>query len=176
MNALAPGAFRKSEAMPRSSLAAPFPGNSFNPPRPLWTSVRRGFARTCPACGTGELFYSYLRRRAHCADCGEALHHEAPGALSALVAAPVALAAACLLAVALDFIGELPLWAEIPLCEAFALYAAFKMLPRANGAALGLAWAVWHGDFDPHERFGLIAGDAGSALYGHRRTNSIEAG
>jgi len=152
MNAVVPGSFRKSAPLARSSLAAHYPGNSFNPPRPIWTALRRGFRGACPACGIGALFHGYLDRHAYCPHCGEALHLEAPGTLPALIAAPAALAAACLLAALLDILVEPPLWVSILFCEALALIVAFRLAPRANGAALGLAWAVWHGKFDPHER------------------------
>ena len=40
-------------------------------PRPLSTSLWRGFRSRCPQCGEGTLFASWLRPVDECAQCGE---------------------------------------------------------------------------------------------------------
>lgn len=129
-----------------------FPGNSFNPPRPALAAIRRGFAGRCPACGEGEIFEGYLKRRPHCDACGEAFHHGEPDVLPCLIAIPAALAVGSALCLAIGIFADPPLWLQIAVCEAAAVLVALKALPKANGLTLGLAWAVWLREFDPHER------------------------
>ena len=43
--------------------------------RPLWPAVRKGWARRCPACGTGSMMSGFLKVADSCPDCGEAFHH-----------------------------------------------------------------------------------------------------
>jgi uncharacterized protein (DUF983 family) len=43
--------------------------------RPLGQAMWRGWRRCCPACGSGPMLQGYLKVRAQCPVCGEALHH-----------------------------------------------------------------------------------------------------
>ena len=43
--------------------------------RPVGRSIRRGMLNTCPACGSGRLFKSFLKTVETCASCGERLDH-----------------------------------------------------------------------------------------------------
>ncbi len=50
-------------------------GGSDEVERPLGRSIKRGMLNTCPACGSGKLFKSFLKPVDNCAACGEAMHH-----------------------------------------------------------------------------------------------------
>src|SRR5262245_60164994 len=43
--------------------------------RPVLTSMLRGAALKCPACGQGAMFRRYLKVFDACPRCGEELHH-----------------------------------------------------------------------------------------------------
>ncbi|HBC55096.1 MAG TPA: hypothetical protein DCZ06_12605, partial [Alphaproteobacteria bacterium] len=45
-------------------------------PRPVWSSLYRGFRKRCPACGRGRLLHRYLKVFDRCAVCSESLHHQ----------------------------------------------------------------------------------------------------
>lgn len=126
-----------------------YPTNGFNPPRPIESAARRGWAMRCPACGAGALFGRWMQVAETCTDCGEALGHARVTNAVPVIAIPLALLAGSLVGGILEVLGDLPLVAEIAASELVAVATAFHVLPRAKGLAVGLAWANHVGGFDP---------------------------
>lgn len=123
--------------------------NGFNPPRPIEAAARRGWSGRCPACGEGALFGRWMQVSESCAHCGEALGHARVTNAVAVLAIPLALLAGSLVGGILELLSELPLALELAASELVAVAAAFHVLPRAKGLAVGLAWANHVGGFDP---------------------------
>jgi uncharacterized protein (DUF983 family) len=104
-------------------------------------AMRRGWGRRCPNCGTGGLFDGYLRVRAACPDCGEALHHQraddGPAYFTIIIVGH--LLAPLLMFVYFEWRPEpwkMTLGFAVG-CVALSLY----LLPRIKGAMIGLQWA-----------------------------------
>ena len=140
------------------------PGNSLNPPRPLWQSLLRGAYCRCPACGTGRLFPRFLKVAPFCEACGEALYHartdDAPPYFVMLIAGHI------LVPVAL-FLEEgfaPPVWLTTSVLVVLALVLCLSLLQPVKGVLVGLQWALWMHGFDPHEEEDPTRVPAGIAL------------
>lgn len=133
-------------------------------PRDTGKSVLRGWRGTCPACGEGKLFKSYLKVAESCPKCGEELHHhradDAPPYFTILVVGHIVGAGVLMLeqAYAPDTWVHYVIW--LPLLLGLSLW----MLPRVKGALVGLQWALrMHGfggpepDPDAYRRTDLAA-------------------
>jgi uncharacterized protein (DUF983 family) len=125
-----------------------FSGNSFNPPRPIWRALKRGWAGQCPQCGG-----------AHQAACGcgfKAAHARIRGAVPLFVI-PIAFAGTMLGIVLLEWVWvmlfdqELPLLASMIVALSAASALVLTLLPRVSGALTGLQWVLWMHGFDPDE-------------------------
>jgi len=117
--------------------------------RPTWPSVRRGWSRRCPNCGSGPLFSGYLAVRDSCPVCREELHHhradDGPAYLTILIVGH--LMAPLLHIVFVQFRPEpLVLFTIFAVgCVALTLY----LLPRLKGAIVAFQWARFmHGFAD----------------------------
>ena len=140
--------------VPKLKLAIPgtrrlFSGNSFNPPRPIWRALKRGWAGCCPQCGG--------HHGTGCA-CG---FDSAPARIRGAVplfAIPLAFTATMLAIVLLEWSWEIVLEQELPLLASMivalsmATALVLALLPRVSGALIGLQWALWMHGFDPDER------------------------
>jgi len=128
-----------------------YPGNSFNPPRPLFPALFRGFGRRCPACGSGRLFSRYLKVAPLCEHCGEVLHHarpdDAPAYFVMLIIGHVAVS----LALALEETAAPPVWLTLLASMSVACVLTFALLPPVKGAIIALQWTLWMHGFDPHD-------------------------
>lgn len=116
--------------------------------RPLKPALRRGWARRCPACGTGAMMRGYLRVADQCPDCGEALHHhradDGPAYVTILVVGKTVMAV--YLAV---FLAWQPApWVMIALCWTLAVVLSLWLLPRIKGAMVALQWSRRMNGFD----------------------------
>ncbi|MBM3490439.1 MAG: DUF983 domain-containing protein [Alphaproteobacteria bacterium] len=110
-------------------------------PRPLWTALRRGFARRCPACGQGRLLHRVLKVVEHCARCGEAMHHhradDAPPYFTILILGHVVLPGMLLL----EQTQRPAEWVHLAIWLPLSLAGIGWLLPRVKGALIGLQWA-----------------------------------
>lgn len=120
------------------------------PERAVIPAMRRGFAHTCPACGKGELYKSYLKVSETCPSCREELHHhradDAPPYFTILIVGHIIGAGVLMLeqAYAPDTWIHYVIW--MPLLLVMTLW----LLPRIKGALVGLQWALrMHGFAGP---------------------------
>jgi len=128
-----------------------FPGNSFNPPRPLRPALVRGALCRCPACGVGRLFPRFLKLAPYCSHCGEALYHartdDAPPYFVMLLVGHVLVPVALLL----EEIAAPPMWLSISALVTLACGLSLLFLQPVKGVLVGIQWAFWMHGFDPHE-------------------------
>jgi len=126
-----------------------FPGNSFNPPRPVWRALRHGWRGECPRCGAHDKGHA-------CTACGYDPRHARIQSATALFAIPVAFASTMLAIWLLDtgwdmlFEQELLLIAEMIVALALASALVCELVPRIARALAGLQWALWMEGFDPN--------------------------
>lgn len=112
------------------------------PPRDTAQAMLRGVRQTCPACGSGKLYASFLKVADACPGCGEELHHhradDAPPYFTMLVTGHVVVAG--VLAVETAFAPAL--WVHALLWGPLLLIMSLLLLPRIKGALVGLQWAL----------------------------------
>ncbi len=118
--------------------------NEFETPhadRPAWPAIRKGVAGTCPRCGEGALFESYLKLNATCAHCREDLSHaradDGPAYLSILVTAKVM--GTAMLATYEAF--QPPAWVMATVFSIGVVAMALYLLPKFKGMIVGIQWA-----------------------------------
>src|SRR5215510_5707329 len=117
--------------------------------RPVLTSLLRGAAQKCPACGKGAMFRRYLKVVDACLHCGEELHHhradDAPPYFTIVIVGHIVVG----LVVAVEMAYRPPLWLHAALWLPLTVLLALLILPPVKGALVGLQWArLMHG-FDP---------------------------
>lgn len=109
--------------------------------RPLPPALRLGWARRCPACGTGAMMARYLQVSERCPACGEALHHhradDGPAYLTILIVGKAVMAV--YMAVFLAF--QPPPLVMIALCWSLAIGLSLWLLPRIKGALVAFQWS-----------------------------------
>ena len=112
------------------------------PARDWGLGVRRGLACTCPACGQGKLYKSYLKVVDTCSTCTEELHHQraddAPPYFTMLITGHVIVAG--VLAVEKAFAPDT--WVHLAIWLPMLVVMSLWLLPRVKGALVGLQWAL----------------------------------
>lgn len=113
------------------------------PPRSVWEALKRGGRQTCPACGKGALFSSYLKVNPACPSCGEELHHhhadDAPPYFTMTLVGHVVVAG--ILYLEKGFAPE-P-WVHAVIWLPLLVLMSLWLLPRVKGALIGLQqWAL----------------------------------
>ena len=110
--------------------------------RAVWPAIKRGWRQTCPCCGNGKMFKSYLKVNDACPACGTELHHhradDAPPYFVMMITAHVVVGGILLLEknFALDLWLQLAIW--LPVTVLLSLW----LLPRVKGALIGYQWAL----------------------------------
>jgi uncharacterized protein (DUF983 family) len=121
-----------------------------HPARDTRVALRRGWARSCPSCGAGQMMQGYLTVRDTCPQCGEALHHQraddGPAYLTILIVGH--LMAPLLLWVYSSFQPEPAVL--IAIFSTFVVATSLYLLPRIKGAMVGLQWAKEMHGFSRH--------------------------
>jgi len=117
--------------------------------RSILQSLLRGAHLTCPACGTGAMFKSYLKVSDHCPACAEALHHhradDAPPYFTIVIVGHIVVG----LVLAVEMAYRPPLWLHAALWLPLTVLLALAILPPIKGALVGLQWALLMHGFDP---------------------------
>ncbi len=118
------------------------------PVRNVWQSMRRGLAHSCPACGKGALFGSYLKVSDHCPTCNEALHHQraddAPPYITIFIVGHIVVPGILLLEQAY----APPTWQHLIIWLPLLVILSLLILPRVKGLFVGLQWALRMHGFD----------------------------
>ena len=104
-------------------------------------AVLRGLRETCPKCGEGALFKSYLKVVDTCAVCGEDLHHQraddAPAYFTILIVAH--LVGAGILFTESTWHPET--WVQLMIWLPLLVILCLALLPRIKGILVGVQWA-----------------------------------
>ncbi|UFZ02728.1 DUF983 domain-containing protein [Bradyrhizobium ontarionense] len=126
-----------------------YPGNSFNPPRPVLSALLHGLCCRCPCCGCGRLFNGFLAIAPSCASCGEDLHHARPDDAPAYFVILIVGHIAVFLALAMEQELAPPLWATMTAAIIVTCLLTAVLLQPTKGAIIALQWALWMHGFDP---------------------------
>jgi len=125
--------------------------------RPLGRSIKRGMLNTCPNCGSGKLFKSFLKPVDNCAACGEAMYHhrsdDLPPYLTIVVIGHLIIGGY----MATDLVWPMPLWLTFTIWTPITVLATLLIIQPIKGGVIGLQWAQrmhgfgGHGDDDEYE-------------------------
>lgn len=126
--------------------------------RNSWQAMRRGLAHTCPACGEGALYSSYLKVHDTCPTCHEELFHQraddAPPYITIFIVGHIIIPGMLLLEQAY----APATWVHLTIWMPLLLVLSLTILPRVKGVFVGLQWALRMHGFDPDaepDPFGL---------------------
>lgn len=112
------------------------------PSRSWWDAMKRGSRATCPSCGQGRLFRSYLKVSDTCPACGETLHHhradDAPPYFTIFIVGHVVLP----VTMGIEKAFEPALWVHVATSGSLAIGLSLALLPAVKGAVVGLQWAL----------------------------------
>lgn len=118
------------------------------PKRGILQSIRRGAASKCPACGTGKLYYSYLKVEDTCRACGEELHHQraddAPPYFTMMIVAHIIVGGLLIV----EQMYAPPTWVQLSIWLPLTVVLSLWLLPKVKGALVGLQWALRMHGFD----------------------------
>ncbi len=106
----------------------------------VWRMILRGFLETCPQCGIGKLFKSYLKPVSACSHCGEEIGHiradDAPAWLTIVIVGHI-LAPFMILA---PLYGNYPDYVVTLGFLTVATVLTLALLPRCKGVFIALIW------------------------------------
>lgn len=119
--------------------------------RPVLTSLLRGAAQKCPACGKGAMFRRYLKVVDACPHCGEELHHhradDAPPYFTIVAVGHVVVPSMLVL----EKTVQPPLWVHAALWVPLTIILALGFLQPIKGATVGLMLRLGMLKNDIHE-------------------------
>ena len=111
-------------------------------PRNLGHALTRGFRGRCPPCGNGKLLAGFISPRPLCSACGENLApFQTADFAPYLVTFAIGLTFTPLILVS-TMLWNVPEHLALGVRLTAALACAMLLLPRMNGAAIGLLWAL----------------------------------
>ena len=106
------------------------------------TLLWRGLRGSCPRCGKGGIFKSYLVQNDACPACGENfsdIHADDGPAWCVMVLTGALVVPA---AVVLSLHDVMPEWAAITTLLVLAVAIVLLMLPRAKGIFIAILWRI----------------------------------
>jgi uncharacterized protein (DUF983 family) len=105
------------------------------------TALYRGFCKSCPACGKGQLLSGYLGVVQNCSVCAEDLHHQraddAPPYFTIMIVGHVVIP----LMLLVEKLSQPALWVHFVIWLPLTCMLTLWLLPRTKGATIGLQWA-----------------------------------
>ena len=111
-------------------------------PRNTFLAIRRGFRSTCPCCGEGKLFSSFLKPVENCAVCGEEMHHQRaddfPPYLSIFIVGHIVVAGF----MATDLWLTLESWQHLAIWIPITIVLCLVLMQPLKGAVIGMQWAL----------------------------------
>lgn len=109
--------------------------------RPLGRSIARGMRCRCPACGSGQLFKSWLKPVDECRVCGEDISHQRsddlPPYISIMILGHVAVGGFMMT----DMVLNIPMWAHFAIWVPITILVALLTIQPIKGGVIGLQWA-----------------------------------
>lgn len=117
-------------------------------------AMGRGLTCSCPACGRGHMFRSFLKVADTCDVCGEELHHhradDAPPYFTMFIVGHIVIP----LVLVVEKLWHPALPIHFLLWTAVTLALTFALMPAVKGAIVGLQWALRMHGFDYAARLG----------------------
>ena len=118
-------------------------GESAGPGEIRWfSSLLRGFRRSCPCCGEGRLFAGYITMQRTCNRCGLDFApyraDDAPAYFTILVVGHMIVPSMLILEQSL----HPETWVHMALWVPLTLGLSLGLLPRIKGAVIGVQWAL----------------------------------
>ncbi len=124
-----------------SNAATPHADHTSAPARPVWPAMKRGWKQTCPCCGEGRIYSSYLKVNDACPSCKEELHHQraddAPPYFTMSIVAHIVVFGILLL----EQNFSLDLWIQLAIWLPATVILSLLLLPRIKGALIAYQWA-----------------------------------
>lgn len=116
------------------------------PERSVSDAIKNGLRSRCPKCGTGHLFWRFVKPVDRCEVCGEDLSHQRaddlPAYLDVVVVGHLVVGAF----VMVESVTTWPTWAHMAVWTPLTLLLAILFLQPLKGAVIGLQWALYmHG-------------------------------
>ncbi len=129
--------------MPAPAVNGPQTDAAAKPARDPWRAIGQGLRGRCPACGTGKIFYAYLKVNDACPSCGEELHHhradDAPPYMTIFIVGHIVGASMLLTE---TYWPDAPIWLHAMVWPTLALLLSLWFLPGIKGALISLQWAL----------------------------------
>jgi uncharacterized protein (DUF983 family) len=107
----------------------------------LWLGIRRGFLRTCPACGEGKLFCGYLAVIPICPVCANDNEQYPSDDFAPYVTMFLVLHLMVPILLTADRVWNLPMGLELAVAIPIFAFATLALLSFAKGAVIGFAWS-----------------------------------
>jgi uncharacterized protein (DUF983 family) len=115
---------------------------STSPRNALLQALSRGLRGRCPHCGTGRIFYRYLKVSPACEVCHHDLDRypsdDGPAYFTILLVGHLVVAPLLLF----PFIWRSPIWLILPATLIPLTVLTLTMLPRTKGAVIGALYAL----------------------------------
>ncbi len=106
----------------------------------MLTSIGRGFRRSCPHCGKGQVFEGYLKLFDCCSNCaaptGEIRSDDLPPYLTIFLVGHIVVP----LLLLVEAYYHPAIWIQMAIWPTVTLGLTLLFLPFIKGAALGLMW------------------------------------
>jgi uncharacterized protein (DUF983 family) len=123
--------------------------------RSLFSDLWRGIRARCPNCGTGRLFYKYLKVRDNCSVCGEELHHHRADDFPPYVVIFLVAHIIMPLLVAVETRLHPPYWVHMAIWLPAAVILVLVLLPSVKGAIIALQWRIGMHGFETSKKLRL---------------------
>ncbi|MEN0002092.1 MAG: DUF983 domain-containing protein [Pseudomonadota bacterium] len=116
-------------------------GGDFEPKRPLWRAMGRGWRGKCPSCGQSHLYSGFVTTIDQCPNCGEHIaHHRAddlPPYLNIFIVGHIVVGVMLLVMRVTDWSA----WTHLAIWGPLTLFLALLLMRPLKGAVIGLQWA-----------------------------------
>lgn len=113
-------------------------------------AVMTGIQCRCPACGTGQLYESYLKVAPVCAACGEELHHQraddAPPYFTMFIVGHIVIGGLLVM----EQTWAPATWVHLVIWLPLTVFLSLWLLPKVKGGLIGLQWALRMHGFGGH--------------------------
>lgn len=109
--------------------------------RPVWLSMKRGWAQKCPCCGNGEMFKSYLKVNDECPSCKEELHHQRADDAPPYFTMTIVLHFVVLGVLWVEQAFAPAIWLQLAVWLPLTALLSLWTLPRVKGALVAYQWA-----------------------------------
>ena len=131
-------------------------------PRNWKQALGRGFRCTCPQCGQGRMFASFLKVAPACDSCGERLDGHRADDMPAYITITIVGHIIVGLNLFFERTAEWPMWWHMVLWPVLTIIMTLIIMQPVKGALVGYQWALRMHGFDPEGDIHEVRGVAKS--------------